>query len=347
MRFIAIDFETASNQADSACQIGLVVVEDGEIIAEHESLIRPPRLYFSPQCIAVHGIRPADVKDAPSWDAVWEEYAELFEAFPIIAHNAGFDLNVLTSCMATYGIACPYLEYNCTRLVGRRAWPGRASYALKSLADNLQLTFQHHNALEDSRICAKILLAAAAAHEAEHLKDLEQRLSIDRGRVQFGVRIPPKGRTIRKSKQPSRLAKFSSDSSAVRETLTTFEPLDTGAAVASMIAQSIVQQSGSAQPLAGKYVVLSGRLLGLDRGTAIGFLQQLGGAVQNDINLQTSLVITGVPENETTSLVLSERQSAEIELRNTQGQTIRVLSQRQLLSLIPGAAAIARANIGV
>ncbi len=349
MRFVAIDFETASQRPDSACQIGLVIVENGQIIQEMVRLIRPPSMYFSPRCIAVHGIHPSQVKDAPTWDLVWDEIQPVLENYPIIAHNAGFDLNVLCAAMSAYGLTCPYLEYSCTRLIARRTWPAWTSFALKSIANNLRYEFQHHDALEDSRACANIVFAAAQIAEVESFPQLEQKLSILRGRVQFGVKIAPKTRSIKRSKAT---ADDPAARSATRMDLASSNKDSTD--IASTVADAVVRACGDAKPLAGKSVVLAGRLLGLDRQTAVGFLEYLGAQVQTDINMQTSYVIVGTQNSASTQAssghllpaVLSERQALEIESRSAEGQPVRTITQRQLLALIPGGAAVARAGIG-
>ncbi|MCA9182065.1 MAG: exonuclease, partial [Planctomycetales bacterium] len=71
MDVIAIDFETANNHASSACQLAAVVVRDSQIVSEHSWLIRPPRMFFSPRNIEIHGIRPEAVREAPTMEQVW------------------------------------------------------------------------------------------------------------------------------------------------------------------------------------------------------------------------------------------------------------------------------------
>jgi DNA polymerase III subunit epsilon len=46
MKLVAIDFETADRWADSACAIGIVSIEKGEITKKGYRLIRPPRRHF-------------------------------------------------------------------------------------------------------------------------------------------------------------------------------------------------------------------------------------------------------------------------------------------------------------
>ena len=45
--FTAIDFETANHQPDSACQLGVVVVRNGQVVDQFTWMIRPEPLYFS------------------------------------------------------------------------------------------------------------------------------------------------------------------------------------------------------------------------------------------------------------------------------------------------------------
>jgi DNA polymerase-3 subunit epsilon len=60
MTFTAIDFETATA---FPCSVGIVTVENGVIVDEFVSLIKPNNLY-SPYTIQVHGIYPRDTMNA-------------------------------------------------------------------------------------------------------------------------------------------------------------------------------------------------------------------------------------------------------------------------------------------
>ena len=58
--YVALDFETADYQPDSACAVGLAKVRGGEVVDTLYSLIRPPRrrVLFT----WVHGITWKDVQ---------------------------------------------------------------------------------------------------------------------------------------------------------------------------------------------------------------------------------------------------------------------------------------------
>ena len=106
--FVAIDFETADTGRDSACSVGLVRVEKGEIVERVVQLIQPPRLetgdLFTPppaefQFTYIHGIRPQQVLDQPTFAQAWPKLARFLEGADFLAaHNAPFDKGVLTAC---------------------------------------------------------------------------------------------------------------------------------------------------------------------------------------------------------------------------------------------------------
>lgn len=181
--FTAIDFETANRRRDSACQLAAVVVRHGKIVREKMWMIRPDPFFFSPGNIRIHGIHPGDVENESSFGDVWSEISKFFDGDCLIAHNAPFDIGVLIGCLERHHCDIPELNFSCTRLIARQTWPDRKRFGLKPLSDWLGVQFKHHDALEDSRACAKVLLAAGIAKEANSIEDLEERLQIVRGKA--------------------------------------------------------------------------------------------------------------------------------------------------------------------
>lgn len=92
--FVALDFETANGKRTSICSVGMVKVVDNEIVESFYTLVNPFD-YFSKTNIAVHGIKPEDVKDAPSFAYVYPYMLQFIDGLPVVAHNAAFDMNVL------------------------------------------------------------------------------------------------------------------------------------------------------------------------------------------------------------------------------------------------------------
>lgn len=165
-RFVALDFETADHGPDSACSIGLVTVENGRIVGRDHQLIRPPRRRFA--FTYIHGIQWEDVRDAPTWGALWPQVARILRgAHFVAAHNAGFDAGVLRACCLAAGIVPPRRRFVCTLQLARSLWrlkPARLPDVCRHLGIELA---RHHDALADAEACARIVMAAAARQDAE------------------------------------------------------------------------------------------------------------------------------------------------------------------------------------
>jgi len=161
MDFCAIDFETATNDRSSACEVGVCVVQDSKIIETKTWLIKPPSFpYFSQYNIDVHGIVPNDVKNSPTFDEIWYEIQEMMYGTLMIAHNASFDAGVLRACLSHYGIFTPKIDYLCSIQLAKKSWNYLPKYGLKHLAEYHQIKFKHHRAGADAEVCAKISLLA-------------------------------------------------------------------------------------------------------------------------------------------------------------------------------------------
>lgn len=157
MQYVAIDFETASKYSDSACSIGLVRMdEEGQKLDSYYSLICPPDLIFDDACTSIHHLDPLVVAKAPTIDELWPDISTFIGTSPLVAHNAGFDIKVLRSTLARYGISPMHNDYYCTLSLSRKLWSGRPSYKLTSLAEELGWRYNAHNALEDAEICGRL-----------------------------------------------------------------------------------------------------------------------------------------------------------------------------------------------
>ncbi|MGX7244946.1 3'-5' exonuclease [Enterococcus quebecensis] len=173
MNFYSIDFETASYAKHSACSVALVKVENSKIVDEYYSLIKPETDFFWKN-IQVHGIKPEDVADAPKFPDVWKQIQGCFKPNSlVVAHNAPFDTGVLTGCLDYYGIDQPNYLSLCTVKTSRKLFPEMENHKLNTVCENLDIQLNnHHDALEDSRACAEILLYQEKHFGVEPLKKL-------------------------------------------------------------------------------------------------------------------------------------------------------------------------------
>lgn len=157
--FVALDFETADHGPDSACALGLVRVENLQVVRREVVLLRPPRrrILFTP----VHGITWPMVADAPTFADAWPGLLPVLDgAVTLAAHNAGFDRRVLEACCRAAGLPVPELPFLCTVQVSRRRW-GLRPNNLPAVCRRLGIGLLHHDAGSDAEACARIVIAAS------------------------------------------------------------------------------------------------------------------------------------------------------------------------------------------
>ncbi|MBS1568648.1 MAG: 3'-5' exonuclease [Bacteroidetes bacterium] len=191
MDFLALDFETATNEADSPCEMGLAIVRNGEVREVRNWLIKPRQWpFFSPFTMAVHGIRPEQVADAPAFAEVWEEAFPLLHGATVVAHNAAFDMNVLRSTLISHRLPLPTFRYFCSVSLCRRVWPGRKGYGLGPMCAAHNIGFTHHRAGNDAEAAARLVLLAGMATETATTEEL-----LKRSRLKCGGLSPQEHRT--------------------------------------------------------------------------------------------------------------------------------------------------------
>lgn len=158
--FVAIDFETANQQRNSACALGLAKGRKGSIEVVRSFLIRPPASQF--EFSHIHGLHWEDVRDEPTFGELWPTLLAWFDdAEFVAAHNARFDGRVLQACCAEYGIRAPRLPFTCTVELARRQW-GIYPTRLPNVCRRLGIPLRHHEPGSDAEACARIVLAAQA-----------------------------------------------------------------------------------------------------------------------------------------------------------------------------------------
>lgn len=149
--FTAIDFETMTAEATSACAIGIVRVENNVIVQKFYSLIKPVPDCRTRNNSFVHGITPDMVEHAPTFEDLWPWIKEYFEGQNIVAHNAKFDLDVLDAVSDWYSIDFSISGVYDTMSFTRCGLAESCALAHIPLPD-------HHDALCDATACAEILL---------------------------------------------------------------------------------------------------------------------------------------------------------------------------------------------
>ncbi len=162
-RFVALDVETANGSSASICQIGLAAVTDEARIVTWSSVI-DPRCAFSPFNIQLHGIGPDQVRGAPGFEQVLAWLEPLLASQPVIQHSS-FDRRAVAGACEALGREAPPWRWGDSVLIARRAWPeftSNGGHGLAHLKRQLDLRFHHHDAGEDARAAAEVVLRAEA-----------------------------------------------------------------------------------------------------------------------------------------------------------------------------------------
>lgn len=310
--FIALDFETACANRNSACSIGIVAVEDCHIVDSYYSLIKPPDLYFEDRNVRIHGITPQMVETAPTLDELWPEIRWMFTPHClVVAHNAGFDMSVFRSSASVQIPNFPYVD---SMAIAAPLVSG--SKSLENCARELDIKLDnHHNALADAEASAKIAIrgiqSASCISMWEYLcKNPNIRINCF-DKLTLQDELSDRGKRMQKFPPTVRLA----------DVHRTVECIDGN------------------HPLYGKRVVFTGEL-SISRKDAMQMAVNVGAIVKTSVSGKTDYLIVGKQD---TSLVgddgLSSKEERAYELIAC-GAQIKIIQETEFIELVSGGAVV-------
>jgi len=200
MQFVSIDFETANEKRFSPCAIGVVIADENGIVDEFYSVINP-LMAFTSFNTYIHGITEHDVTDAPTFPELWPTLRTYLENRLVVAHNASFDMSVLRNTLDHFDLVYPELDYLCTVNISKKVWPELRNHKLNTVADYHAITFDHHQALEDARVAAKIFIKAMETQQTTVLEKFLENCHMTRGRVFERGYVPPRAKRKKQMKK--------------------------------------------------------------------------------------------------------------------------------------------------
>jgi DNA polymerase-3 subunit epsilon len=160
MDFVALDVETANADRSSICQVGIARFKNGRLNEEWSTLVNPEE-DFDPFNVSIHGITKEMVEDSPIFPKLVNKLRPRLEGKVVVCHTP-FDRVAVSQACSKYNIG----EFECSWLdssrIARRAWPQFAhrGYGLQNVCATIGYKFTHHDALEDAKAAAQVLLAA-------------------------------------------------------------------------------------------------------------------------------------------------------------------------------------------
>jgi len=298
MEWVAIDFETANSDRASACALGLVSVQDGQVAKRQSWLIRPLDPYFDPYNVMIHGITEDDVADSPTFAELWDEIYSEIEGRSLVAHNASFDMSVLRHTLDGSDLPYPALDYYCTRVISQALWKTLPSYGLECVSDHLGIAFQHHIAVEDAMACAAIALHGISKVGVSDLAELAERLSVRGGHLHPG------------GYQACRLK------------------------ISSASIESRVKKIDPEHSFGGKIVVFTGELRSMVRKEAQQLTVDHGGRITETLRKDTNFLVVGDSDFRKFRSGQKSSKLLKAESLRAAGADIEILSEEEWLQLL-------------
>jgi DNA polymerase-3 subunit epsilon len=308
--FVAIDFETANNDLNSACSIGLVAVNNKQIVEKKYYLIKPPTGKFDKINTKIHGLTAADVADAADFSGVWPEIAPYIESNLVVAHNANFDMSVLKCCLEKYQLPVPKAAYVCSIDISDYAFPMAVGKSLAERTGLLGINLENaHNALADTVACAELVIKTLEINQQQSLQA-------------FLVEKKIKHRSLKDLKQLTVFKKQNNSFSRFNQICIA----DIAATVDTIDDQNPVYQ---------KAFVFTGEME-LAREEAMQMVVNLGGIIKSGVSKKINYLVVGQQDK---SLVGSQGMSSkELKAQEliTQGIEIKIINEQAFMELVGG-----------
>ena len=269
MDFAAIDFETANNDRRSACQVGIAIVRKNKVVETFSSLIRPPTQEFYKSYVRMHGITAQRVRKAPTFREVWPEIQSRCSTGLVAAHNAIFDVGILSSCLDDCGFERLPGRYLCTLELARKFLPELPNHKLITLASVLGIPLDHHDACSDAVACAELALRLMKLASPQRIRSYYREFATFGPNPNTDAEHNTKGVIISLTKYRARFRRGS------RKKVV---PVDT---------------APSGGRLEGKVFVFTGELTFLGRKEASKTVAAHGGEISNSVSWKTDYLIVG------------------------------------------------------
>ena len=176
--FVALDLETTGLDPQRAeiIEIGAVKVEKGEIKAQFDQLVRPEGP-LPPAITRLTGISEDMVRRSPPLSQVIPFFTDFIQEFPLVIHNAPFDLSFLQKHPEICLSQRVYDSLELARLV----LPRLVNHKLQTLVRFFQIEQSLHRAANDAQAVALIFLRLVELLLETDLASIQRMLKIVQG----------------------------------------------------------------------------------------------------------------------------------------------------------------------
>jgi len=311
--FVAIDFETANTNLNSACSIGIVAVNNNQIMKKIYFLIKPPIVKFDEKNIEIHGITEKDVENQDDFKGIWNKIKPYIANNLIVAHNATFDMSVLKCCMQAYNIPVPDIKYVCSIPVSTYAFHVKVGNSLGERTKLLGIELENaHNALDDAVACAELVIKTL---QINNKTSLQKFLTSARD-----VSV----KSLRELNQMTTFGQGNNKNSKIKHNIR----------IADL--EATVDVIDDKNPIFDKIFTFTGEMGSISREDGMQMVINLGGVIKSGVSKKVNYVVVGKQD---LSLVgqdgISSKQKKAQEYMN-QGLEIKIIDEQGFIELLEG-----------
>lgn len=148
--FVDIETTGGSYRTSRVLEVAVIRYEHGRIVREFATLLQPDT-YIPENISRLTGISSKDIVDAPRFDDIADELADICEGAVFIAHNVRFDYSFLRAEFERVGIRFePKLL--CTVRLSRELYPNAHGHSLEKIISRHAIPVaDRHRAMADTR----------------------------------------------------------------------------------------------------------------------------------------------------------------------------------------------------
>lgn len=161
--FVVFDLETtglnsspAGGNMDSIIEIGAYKIKDGNICESFSTFLNPKRK-LSSEIVNLTGITEEMLKNAPTYEEAMPDFFKFCQGNILVGHNAAnFDFKFVDYYCSKLGYVLDRKIIDTIPLAQELLF--LSNYKLNTIADHFKITFNHHRAVDDAYVTAKIFL---------------------------------------------------------------------------------------------------------------------------------------------------------------------------------------------
>lgn len=307
LNFTAIDFETATFDRSSICEIGIAVVHDSSIVEKKSWLVKPKYNYYDRFHIDIYGITPEMTKNSQNFKTVWKEVLPYLDGSVVVSHNTAFDMYTLKDALDEAKLEYPNFDYFCSMRVARYIIDSY-SYSLDALCDKLAIQLEnHHRAGDDAAACANIFIAACKLSGTNSLAEIQEKYEFKHGC-------------------------FSKDDHSHKPQLSTKKSGSANLKVGDIVGDP--EKAAPSNYIYGKSVCLTGTMSFGERKSILQTIADVGGIPMNSVTKKTDILVVGTQDYKRVGdSGMSSKQKKAMEMRD-KGADIEIMSEKDFLNIV-------------